>query len=414
MREGDASARREELGGGWPTLAGATLGVAVGAAALPFYTAGVFASALEPEFGWTRSQFATVSLVTTFTIVLCAPAAGLAVDRFGVRYPAAFSLAALAAGFAGLASMDGSFGQYALIQIALFAFGVASTPISFTRAVNERFAAARGLALGLTLSGTGIAATFAPPAVAAIIAGYGWRQAYWSLAMLVVAAIPFVVMLLKPARDALERRGRTTTVTTANAAPVRHQLRDARLIRLLAAFFFLALGVSGFVLHLVPLLTDQGLALTEAAAIQARLGIAVIAGRLIVGLAVDYFFAPRVAAVSLCVTIAGIIALASAGTPAAPWAALAIGFALGAEVDLIGYLTARYFGMAAYGRLYGILYGAFILGTGISPVLIAMQVARNGSYTSALWSCAAFVAVSVVLLASAPAFPSATASNDVA
>lgn len=399
-----------ELRQGWSTLAGATLGVAVGAAALPFYTAGVFVGSLQHDFGWSRSALSAASFAATLTVVLCAPIAGLAVDRFGVRFPAAFSLAALALGFAGLGAMSGSFAQYLAIQVALFAFGVASTPISFTRSVNERFVAARGLALGLTLSGTGIAAAVAPPVVAAIIAEQGWRAAYFRLATVVALSIPVVLLLLRPtprSRAPVPGSAPSADAARDTAAPPRLGLSDPRFVRLLGAFFFLALGVSGFVLHLVPMLGDAGMSPAGAAAIQARLGLAVIAGRLVIGVAVDHFFAPRVAALSLCVTVAGIVALALWGTQAAPWSAFAIGFALGAEVDLIGYLTVRYFGLAAYGRLYGLLYGSFILGTGFSPLVIAVLAARFGSYAPALWGCAAFVGVALALLATAPSFPPA-------
>ena len=393
-----------EVGRGWSTLLGAMLGVAVGAAALPFYTAGVFVAPLQAEFGWSRSQLSAAALAGTFTIVLCAPVAGLAVDRYGVRVPAAFSMTALALGFAALATMSGSFWIYLTIQIAIFSLGVASTPISFTRSVNERFVMARGMALGLTLSGTGITAAIAPPAVAAIIAEEGWRTAYFKLALVVAAAIPIVLLLLRPASSSSTRTA-DETIPPAISPATRVRLTDPRFVRLFAVFFFLALGVSGFVLHLVPMLGDAGMPPLEAAAIQARLGLAVIAGRLVIGVAVDHFFAPRIAALSLCVTIAGLVALAVLGPVAAPWSAFAIGFALGAEVDLIGYLTVRYFGLAAYGRLYGLLYGAFILGTGFSPLVIAGLVAVRGDYTLALWACASFVGVAVALLASAPRFP---------
>jgi len=351
-----------------------------------------------------------VSLAATLTVVFCAPVAGLAVDRFGVRFPAAFSLAALALGFLGLASMTGSIAQYTVIQVALFAFAIASTPISFTRAVNERFVAARGLALGLTLAGTGITAAIAPLAVAAIIADQGWRTAYIRLAMVVALSIPAVLLLLRPKRHSTKPIlivALPVAASTGSLSTLRLQLNDRRFVRLYAAFFFLALGVSGFVLHLVPMLNDAGMTLVEVAAIQARLGLAVIAGRLVIGVAVDHFFAPRVAALSLCATIGGMVALAVFGTPAAPWSAFAIGFALGAEVDLIGYLTVRYFGLAAYGRLYGLLYGSFLLGTGLSPLVIATIAAGSGGYSSALWVCATFVGITVALLATAPRFPAA-------
>jgi len=289
----------------------------------------------------------------------------------------------------------------------MFAVAIGSTPVSYTRSVNERFDAGRGLALGLTLSGTGIAAFFGPPAVAAIIAGQGWRSAYFQMAALVTLAIPIIFHLLG-ARPMPAPRPVTKAAIEAGEKPARlalsAMLADSRFLRLLVIFFFLALGVSGFVLHLIPMLTDAGMPAIEAAGIQARLGLAVIVGRLAVGAAVDHFFAPRVAAVSLCLTIAGILALAIIGPSVAPLSALAIGFALGAEVDLIGYLTVRYFGLGHYGRRYGILYGAFVLGTGCSPLLIAAIAEHAGGYRPALWTCAAMVTIATLLLATAPRF----------
>ncbi|MBJ7438990.1 MAG: MFS transporter [Sphingopyxis sp.] len=374
---------------------------------MPFYTTGVFVGSLQTDFGWTRSQLSAASLASTFMVVLCAPIAGLAIDRWGVRRPVAFSMIALALGLATLAAMSGSFIQYLLIQSLMFAFAVASTPISFSRAVNEHFDVARGLALGLTLSGTGLAAFLAPPAVAAIIAEQGWRAAYLQMAGLVLLAMPVVVYLLghsskrptAPAALAAIKTGEEPERLTYGA-----MLADPRFQRLLAIFFFLALGVSGFVLHLIPLLSDAGMSATDAAGIQANLGLAVIVGRLAVGAAVDHFFAPRVAALSLSLTIAGIAALAIFGPSVAPAAAFAIGFALGAEVDLIGYLTVRYFGLGDYGRRYGVLYGAFVLGTGFSPLLISTIAGRFGGYDPALWTCAGCVTIAVVFLATAPRF----------
>jgi hypothetical protein len=71
--------------------------------------------------------------------------------------------------------------------------------------------------------------------------------------------------------------------------------------------------------------------------------------------------------------------------------ALAVGLALGAEVDLIGYLTSRYDDTRLYGRLLGVFYSVFTLGAGFSPLLIAMVREGSGGYTTPL-------IVSVVLL----------------
>lgn len=402
-----------EFRGGWPILLGGSLGLAMGLAGVNFYTSGLFVKSLEGEFGWSRSQVAAVAFAVPLTVVLTAPFAGLLIDRVGVRLPVLVSMISLALGFAALGSMTGSFPAYLAISVVMAALAVASTPISFSRSVNEHFHVGRGLALGLTLCGTGLAAAFAPSAIAAIIVSEGWRTAYFRLAAIVLVAAPVVFLLLGARRGATSDQRQDSGPALPPSAIITYgmMIRDPRFTRLLVAFFVLALGVSGFILHMVPMLTDVGTSSATAAAVQARLGIAVVAGRLITGALVDYFFAPRVAAVTLSLTVAGIVALAILGPSVAPISAFAIGFALGAEVDLIGYLTVRYFGLGSYGRIYGILYGAFALGSGTSPLMIALIEEQAQGYVPALWTCAACVSVAIVLLATAPRFPAGEAAR---
>jgi MFS family permease len=382
------------------------IGLAFGLAGINFYTQGLFVRPLQEEFGWSRSDIGAAAFFLTLTVVIGAPVVGSMVDRFGVRRPIAFSMCALAAGFAALGAMPGGLLLYGFIQVTMAGLALGTTPITFSRAVNGHFDAARGLALGLTLCGTGIGATLAPPIISYLIETHGWRAAYYSMALSVLCVMPLVVAAIG-ARPHAAASGTATDHLPAetDAIPLAAMLRSPTLLRLLAIFFLLAVGISGLVMHLVPMLRDQGMEPAAAAAVQARLGIAVIAGRFVIGALVDHFFAPRITALALCITATGILSLALLGPTAAPLAAFAVGFALGAEVDMIGYLCVRYFGLGNYGRRYGILYGSFALGTGLSPLLIALLAERWANYETALLVCAGFVITSAALLVTAPAFP---------
>src|SRR3546814_19850357 len=72
-----------EFGAHWPTLMGATLGLALGAA-LNHYMTSLFAPPLIAEFGWDKSQFALVGTLglATMTVV---PFAGRITARYGER-----------------------------------------------------------------------------------------------------------------------------------------------------------------------------------------------------------------------------------------------------------------------------------------------------------------------------------------
>ena len=61
-----------------------------------------------------------------------------------------------------------------------------------------------------------------------------------------------------------------------------------------------------------------------------------------------------------------------------------LGFAAGAESDLIAYLTGRYFGMANYGKIYGMLYMPFGLFSALSPIIYASVRDNMGSYNPIL------------------------------
>ncbi|MBC7520659.1 MAG: MFS transporter, partial [Sandarakinorhabdus sp.] len=57
-----------------------------------------------------------------------------------------------------------------------------------------------------------------------------------------------------------------------------------------------------------------------------------------------------------------------------------LGFAAGAEADVIAYLAARYFGMKHYGRIYGWLYTPFGVFSAISPLLYGFIRDATGNY----------------------------------
>ena len=115
------------------------------------------------------------------------------------------------------------------------------------------------------------------------------------------------------------------------------------------------------------------------------MGLSTIAGRLVSGYLLDRFFAPYVAAALFLLPLAGVgILAAGLGGPSLILAAIALGFGLGAEVDVIGFMVSRYFGLRAYGEIYGCLFAIFTVGTGLGPVLMGLSFDETRSYKLAL------------------------------
>lgn len=73
------------------------------------------------------------------------------------------------------------------------------------------------------------------------------------------------------------------------------------------------------------------------------------------------------------------------GKELASLTALLIGLSLGAEVDMMSFLTSRYFCMKSYGRIYAVIYSAFVVGAAIGPLLTGRLFDLQGNYQQALW-----------------------------
>ena len=178
-----------------------------------------------------------------------------------------------------------------------------------------------------------------------------------------------------------------------------------------ALFLLVAIAVLGIIPSFIPLLQDAGLDATRAGELGAVLGASVMGGRLITGYLIDRIFAPYVTAVIFTLVAAGCLALGVGGITYAFVAAIALGFAVGAEVDLIGYFTARYFGLANYGMIYGVQYSVFSLGAGISPVLAGYIWDVNGNYDLALIGAAVLLIVGVIIALTLPKFEDVAATE---
>ena len=139
------------------------------------------------------------------------------------------------------------------------------------------------------------------------------------------------------------------------------------------------------------MLVDRGFAATKAAAISGVIGIASILGRLVTGLLLDRFNGPLVGAIGLGLPVVACLLLFSSGESTISTVVIAaiIGLSLGAETDVVAFLTARFFGLRHYGVLFGTLAGFLSLGTGLGPMLAGTLYDRFHSYDRAALDVAA-------------------------
>ena len=389
------------------------LGTACGILSITFYTQGLFAGPVSAEFGWSRGDFFLGFTTMQLLGLITAPAVGTLVDKLGPRIVGIAGLVGHAAMYGVLSINPGSLWLWYLSFAGLAICAAGSLPVTWTTVVNSWFFRHRGLAIGLTMAGTGIAATLAPPYVQLLIDEFGWRWAYFGIGVTaLLLSLPAVLLLFrpKPADQAeTESSGelRTWGLTRKEA------MHSYKFWALGGALLLITLCLNGMIPNFVPFMIDAGITPIRAAEIAGVLGIAVVCGRLLAGFLVDRIWAPAVALLFFAMPVAAFVMIANLATTEsmALLAAVLIGLAAGAELDLLAYLTSRYFGVRHYGAVFGGIYTFFTVASGVAPLAYASSFDLLGSYQPVLVVATGGLVVAIGLVLSMGRYPRPQAAD---
>ena len=322
---------------------------------------------------------------------------------------ALIGLFGLGAALSLASQLNGQLWMLYLVYALMAILGAGTIPVTWTRAVTNVFAKQRGLALGIMLSGTGICAIVIPQITVFVTEYFGWRVAYLVLAALPVGlAGPLVLLFFRPAEssDDSQLDDEVRAGLTFNQA-----IKGYRFWVLLISIFVVYIAMSGMVPNLIPALIDQGISAQLAATAISVFGVTVILGRLVVGYLVDIAWAPGVAAFAIGLPVIGSLILA--GSPpffTACVAAGLLGFAAGAELDLMSFLAAKYFGLLNYSQIYAVLYAALALASGLAPMLFARIFDKFGSYEIGFTIGALFFAAGALMVLTLGRYPKSFSS----
>lgn len=362
----------------------AAVGIGLSIAAIPPFVVSIFAGPMTAEFGWSLQAYQTGGLFIALGIMVASPLSGWLSDRHPPRSIALLGIPLFAVGVAGFSLVGASVYSYyaAMLGIALLSAG--TLPIVWTKIVNTAFAKRRGLALGLVLSGSGLAGIFLPGFAQALIDEFGWRGAWLGLATLpILIALPVCFFLLKP---------RTAADTAAEAAMIKPgvtlgaALKGRRFWTLALSFFLVTFCLAGWNANLQPILLEKRFSPAEAAGVMGVLGATMAIGRIGAGFLIDKFWAPAVAALAFALPAAGVqlVLTDSVTTLTAAIAIATFGLAHGAEFDFLAYLVARYFGVEHYGKIYGLLIFPITLATAAGAIALGRSRDISGSFEPVL------------------------------
>lgn len=386
----------------WWIVFACACGLLVGAGSILIFTFGVFLKPVTADLGISRGDLSTALGVSAWFVALACPVIGWLIDHFGPRpvMVPGILLFALAVASFGLMQPGDVALVYVIFCVAGFISGV-QTPIPYAAVVSRWFDRERGIALGLATAGVGLGVALIPQLAAFLINRFGWRDAYFGLglAVVILAWLPVAIFVRDPPSTSASGPKSSAPAAAMPGIDAAAALKTAHFWLLAVAFFLGVMAINGTIVHIVALLTDRGVALQVATGALSVAGIAIIVGRVICGWCLDRFWGPYVAVCFFALPMIGIALLGSGWPYPVPLAGAALcGAGIGAEIDLMAFFISRYFGLKAYGKIYGLMFMLFNIGTGLGPALSGRAFDAFHSYVQIFVVYEVALAVTCVLL----------------
>jgi predicted MFS family arabinose efflux permease len=381
---------------GWRIVLGAALGSALGMP-LFYYVFSLFTLSMTKEFGVTRGAMANVQAILVIG-ALFAPLVGRLIDRRGFLPVFTGATLVIVAAHVLLATSISTLGQFAVIALLYGAAGVGCGPLAYTRPVNAWFWHSRGLALGVVGMGIALSAAIAPPLLAALIEEKGWRAGFLALALLAMIGLACARLLV---REAPAEGPAGPVVQEQKQATDRSFFGTLDFWLLVGSIICISIAGAGLISQMSPLLQEEGLSPVTAALGVTGYAVGQVGGRLIAGWFLDRANPQVVAFVFTFVPALGFLMLGQFALPA--WAAIAavamVGVQHGAEIDLFAWFTARRFGFARYGTVYGWIIAASWIGNAVGIIGFGRLHDATASYAVAEQWAAGLLILGAVLLA---------------
>jgi len=390
---------------GWWVVLASAVGLFWGVP-ITVYSFSVFFKPLMQEFHASRAAVSLAYTLKLLAAALCAAPIGTLTDRYGPRRVILTGTAIIGSILLANRLFSGSIAYLYCFYVLLGASVGGVGPIPYGSLISHWFDRFRGLALGLTMVGIGLGAVIMPSFAQTLIARFGWKTAYSILgASVLLICWPVVAYFLeeKPEDFGLlpdGASGKTDAIEGfRQGLTAREAWRRPDFWRMACAFTLVSASVQACVVHIAPMLNDRNLGARAAAAGSSLIGAAVMIGRVGTGYFLDRPFAARLASILFAVSASGIGLLCLGNRPAAFAGAFLVGLGLGAEIDLIPYMTSRYFGLRDFGKVYSSLFAAFALAGALGPLIIGAGFDRTGSYSRPLVAFVVATLLASVLMA---------------
>jgi MFS family permease len=325
-------------------------------------------------------------LVSGFT----APLIGMLFDRVGPRLVYSTGIACIGGAYLAASTLERLWQFYLLIG-ATVGVGVAMTGMVPASAMLSRWYHARlSRAIGIAFSATGVGIIVFVPIAQFLVEHYGWRNAYRTLGICMLAVVPLVLLALPWRRLAAGRPAERASQLPA--AGTEWTLRRAMGTRIywgmVQAFFFTAVAMFSIFVQLVAFLVDAGFSPLVAATAFGICGMLSAGSVMGSGFLTERFGSRQTVSVSFAGTICGmLVLLAMTRYPSLPLLVafvLAFGASLGVRGPIISSICTRHFAGPRVATIYGTVFASNSLGAALGSLLGGVLHDLTGGYAVVL------------------------------
>lgn len=383
---------------------------------------------LEAEFGWSRQSMTGVFASYMLMAGLASPAAGALFDRFGPRVVYSAGLALLGGGAWLAGGIDSLWQLYASAGLMVGTGVAALGMVCAATLIGRWFTRSLATAISIAYSGFGCGILLMLPLVQYLIETLGWRGAYQTVGLFVLALVP-VCLALPWGRLAGRARVRLAVAgAPASAGPdtvsgatgdrpadwtLSSAMRSVAYWRLVQVFFFTSVGIYCVSPQIVAFLTESGFTPIAAASAFGFAGLLSTGGMIVTGWLADRLGFARAALLSFGLTSAGILGLLTISYQATLAAlvgyVLFFGIAQGARGPIVSTMSNRIFAGRSAGTIYGTIYAAMSVGGACGSLAGGLLHDATGGYRAVF-----LMSLAAIALAAEPFRPGATLAGAIA
>ena len=367
---------------------------------------GVFFKEFQDEFGWSRATISGASSLGHLVIGVAGILAGRLNDRIGPRILIVASGTLLGLGYLFMSFLQAPWQLYLLYGV-IIGVGTSTTDIITLSTVARWFIKFRGMMSGIVKVGTGFGQLVIPLVAAALIAAYGWRNAYIIIGMVLLVVLVTVAQVLRrdpQGMDLLPDNGNhepkgSRAVSTDPGVALRDAIRTKQLWLMCMAWFAVLFCLLTVIVHIVPHAIDLGLPQATAAGVLSTIGGVSMLGRFGMGVVSDKIGGKRSLIISITLLLFGLIWLQVARDPWKLFLFAAInGFAHGGLYTILSLILAELFGTKSHGVLFGIVLFSGHVGGAIGPLTAGRIFDVTGSYQIVFFMLSGLAALGLVLV----------------